>query len=102
MFQLSDQQAANYNTVKPKFDGYFAVRKSFIYERAVFNKSFHLPNEPVEDFIFALHCLVEHCNCGALKEEMIRDRSVVGLAIVGSADVALWAVVQIFVEHWGG
>ena len=42
-----------------------------------------LPNEPA-DFILALHCLVEHCNFRALKEEMIRDRLVVGLA-----DVAL-------------
>ena len=60
--------------VKTKFDDYFAIRKNVIYERAVFNKRFQLPNEPVEDFILALHCLVEHCNFGALKEKMIRDR----------------------------
>ena len=83
-FQLTVEQAANYNTVKTKFDGYFAIRKNVIYERAVFNKSVQLPNEPVEDFILALHCLVEHCNFGAPKEEMIRDRLAVGLA-----DVAL-------------
>ena len=56
-FQLTVEQAANYNTVKTTFDGYFAIRKNVIYERAVFNKRVQLPSEPVEDFILALHCL---------------------------------------------
>ena len=34
--------------------------------------------ESVDSFITSLYCLAEHCECGILKEEMIRDRTVVG------------------------
>ena len=35
--------------------------------------------EPAEQYIMTLYDLVEHCDYGALKEEMIRDRLVVGI-----------------------
>ncbi|CAG9770307.1 unnamed protein product [Ceutorhynchus assimilis] len=38
------------------------------------------PGEPVENFITSLHALAEHCDYGALKEELIRDRIVIGVA----------------------
>jgi len=79
-FQLSEEDSAKYKVVKTKFDEYFEVRTNVIYERVLFNKRVQLPNEPVDEFILALNCLVEHCNFGALKEEMIHDRLVVGLA----------------------
>ena len=41
-----------------------------------------MPNELVDEFILPLHCLVEHCRFVALKEEMVRDCLVVGLADV--------------------
>ena len=33
----------------------------------------------MDSFITALYCLAEHCGFGTLKEEMIRDRIVVGV-----------------------
>ena len=42
--------------------------------RAVLNNG-----EPVESFITDLHCLAEHCEFGTLKDQLIRDRIVVGL-----------------------
>ena len=50
-----------------------------IYERAVFNQRRQGPDESVEAFVTALHCLAEHCEYQALRDEMIRDRIVVGL-----------------------
>ena len=36
-------------------------------------------DEPVTSFITNLFTLAQHCNCGNLHDEMIRDRLVIGL-----------------------
>ena len=38
-----------------------------------------MSGEPVDSFITSLHKLIEHCDYGALKDEVIRDKLVVGL-----------------------
>ena len=78
-FHLSDADAKKYKTVKEKFDEYFISRQNVIYERAKFNQRKQEPQESVDSFITALHCLAEHCSYGDLHDEMIRDRIVVGL-----------------------
>ena len=50
-----------------------------IYERAKFNQRKQMTGEHVDSFITWLHKLIEHCDYGALKDEMIRDKIVVGL-----------------------
>ena len=40
----------------------------------------NLVNMAVDSFITALHTLAEHCDHKALREEMIRDRIVVGIS----------------------
>ena len=50
-----------------------------IYERAKFNQRKQEPQESVDSFITALHCLAEHCSYGDLHDEMIHDHIVVGL-----------------------
>ena len=44
-----------------------------------FNLRSQQENEPVEAFITDLFNLAEHCNFGSLREELIRDRIVVGI-----------------------
>ena len=78
-FHLSDADSNKYKTVKEKFDEYFISRRNVIYERAKFNQHKQEPQELVDSFITALHCLAEHCSYGELSDEMIRDRIVVGL-----------------------
>ena len=75
---FSEGDRLKYDKVKEKFDQYFLVRRNVIYERAKFNQRTQA-DETAEEFITSLHCLAEHCNFGALKEEMIRDRIVVGV-----------------------
>ena len=41
-----------------------------------------LAGESAEKFISALYSLAEHCNYGDLKDQMIRDRLVVGMRIL--------------------
>ncbi|UYV76843.1 K02A2.6-like [Cordylochernes scorpioides] len=47
--------------------------------KAKFNRRSQGESEPVEEFITNLYVLAENCNYGILKEEMIRDRLVVGV-----------------------
>ena len=54
-------------------------KKNVIFERARFNQRKQEEGESVDDFVTALFCLSEHCQYGNLREEMIRDRIVVGL-----------------------
>ena len=48
-----------------------------IFERAMFNSWIQGPEEPVDHFVTALYSLVEHCDYGDLKDEMIRDRIII-------------------------
>ena len=81
-FGLSDDESKDYDDVMNKFDGYFVQRKNPIFERAKFNQRVQAETETVDQFVTALYALVEHCEYEGLKEQMIRDRLVVGLRVV--------------------
>ena len=78
-FGLNEEQSNSYDTVKQKFQDYFNVRHNVIYERAKFNLQKQEVGESVDDFLTSLHTLVEICNYGNLRDEMICDRTVVGI-----------------------
>ena len=66
-------------TVLERLERHFVVRRNVIFERAKFNLRHQEEKETVDSFITALYCLAEHCGYGALHDEMIRDRLVMGL-----------------------
>ena len=76
---ITAEQKKEYRQVVQKFDEYFKVRKNLVYERASFNLAHQLADESAEQFITRLHQLAENCEFGDLKNEMIRDRLVIGL-----------------------
>ena len=76
---ISEDDRKKYDCVLASFDGFFKVRKNVIIERAKFNKRSQLPDEPAEQFIANLYNLASDCNFGDLKNELIRDRIVVGI-----------------------
>ena len=78
-FNLTTTQLNQYHTVKTRFDEHFVVRRNTIFERARFNRCRQEDGETVDTFITALHAMAEHCDYGTLRDEMIRDRIVVGL-----------------------
>ena len=43
----------------------------------MFNSWIQGPEEPVNHFVTALYSLVEHCDYGDLKDEMIQDRIII-------------------------
>ena len=87
---LTAEERKVYNTVISKFESHFIIKRNVIFERAKFNQRIQQENEPVDAFITDLHTLAQHCSYGALHDEMIRDRIVVGLR-----DKALSAKLQL-------
>lgn len=61
------------------FENHFIPRRNVIFERFKFNSRTQKPGESMEAFITSLHSLAEYCEYGTLKEELIRDRIVVGM-----------------------
>ena len=74
-----DEGTVSYNEIKKSLNDYFAERRNVIVERACFNKRSQKPGESVETFIQDLYRLADNCNYGALRDDLIRDRIVVGV-----------------------
>ncbi|UYV73824.1 K02A2.6-like [Cordylochernes scorpioides] len=62
-----------------KFEEHFIGKRNVIFERAQFIRRYQQDGEAVEEYIRVLHKMAENCNHGSLKEEMIKDRLVVGV-----------------------
>ena len=78
-FEFTAEQEKSYEEVKERFENHFIVKRNVIFERAQFNSRNQSAGESVDSFITDLYGLARYCNFGALKEELIRDRIVVGL-----------------------
>ncbi|XP_066029036.1 uncharacterized protein [Pocillopora verrucosa] len=78
-FELTTDDAMQYELVTNRFESHFIVKRNIIFERAKFNLRSQQEGESVETFITDLHCLAEHCEFGVLKDELVRDKIVVGL-----------------------
>ena len=80
---LTTEEQKVYKTVRDKLEAHFVKKRNTIYERSKFNLRVQQEGESVDSFITDLHCLAQHCNYGLLRNEMIRDRIVVGLLDAG-------------------
>ena len=69
----------SYDSVLGKFDSFFKVRKNVIFEQARFKRRNQLDGESAEQYIMELYTLAENCDFNEMKDEMIRDRLVVGI-----------------------
>ena len=76
---ISAEDRKKYDAVVGKFDAYFKVRRNTIFERARFNRRSQREGESAEQYITELYELIEFCEYGELKEEMLRDQLVVGI-----------------------
>ena len=76
---ISSEGKKKFKTVMEKFDTFFQVRKNVIFEHARFNRRSQGQSESIEQFITSLYQLAETCEYGELKDEMIRNRIVVGI-----------------------
>ena len=77
-FQLAEAEQ-EYETVKGRFATHFVGRTNVIFKRARFNQRVQGEQESVIHFIESLYELADTCQFGTLKEELIRDRIIVGI-----------------------
>lgn len=85
LLQFAVQPVTYEDTVK-KFESHFIPRRNVIFERFKFNSRIQKPGESVESFITGLHSMAEYCDYGDLKEQLIRDRIVVGMSDIKTSE----------------
>lgn len=78
-FQLSAEDSKNFDVVLQRFDSYFIPKRNIIFERARFNMRSQQDGESIEEFATTLHTLSKDCDYGNLREQLVRDRFVVGI-----------------------
>lgn len=77
--QLKVESCEKYDDVIRILDGHFLPKKNIIFERYKFNLREQKGNEDIKEFIQELYKLSEGCEYGKLREELIRDRLIVGM-----------------------
>src|SRR5207249_228345 len=78
--QMTPAELSSYSTVEKKLTEHFVPKNNVIYERFLFNRRVQQPGESVDTFITDLFKLAETCEFAQLKDDLIRDRIVVGLS----------------------
>ena len=78
-FGMSEADRKKYNAVRKKFEGHFIIKRNVIFERARFNMRVQTEGESVDNFITDLYSLAEFCDFSDLRDELIRERIVVGI-----------------------
>ena len=73
------EDKASYEEVKSVLENHFSDRRNVLVERARFNRRVQRPGEPVDTFIQDLYKIAADCENGTLKNELIRDRIIVGV-----------------------
>ncbi|UYV74954.1 K02A2.6-like, partial [Cordylochernes scorpioides] len=76
---LSDEQRNNSDEIINALTQHFTPKINIIYERSICNQTNQETNESIEQYICRLRKLSSTCNYGAMTEEMIRDRLVLGI-----------------------
>ena len=61
VLNLSEEETADYETLRDKLDAHFVVRRNVIFERVKFNQRQQEVGETADCFITALHSLAERC-----------------------------------------
>ena len=65
--------------IKAKFEAHFVKKRNVVFERAKFNLRKQEEGEAIDTFITSLYQLSEHCAYGDLRDDLIRDRIVIGV-----------------------
>ena len=76
---ITEEEREDHDAVIRKFENFFKVRRNVIFERARFNSRNQLEGETAEKYIMELYALADNCDYGEFRDEMIRDRLVVGI-----------------------
>lgn len=75
---ISDADKKKPGKILEKLEEYFAPTRNVLYERYLFHSAQQQGNETIDQYIIRLRHLAENCKFGALHDEMLRDRLVLG------------------------
>ena len=76
--QLSADEMKEPEIILGKLEAYFVPERNILYERHIFHNTEQQAHETIDQFVIKLRQLVEPCKFGALEDEMVRDRLVLG------------------------
>ena len=76
---LTEEQRNSSTEVINRLDEYFLPRSNVIYERYKFNARDQAANESIDKYVTNLRHLAASCEFGNLKDQLIRDRIVLGI-----------------------
>ncbi|KAK3925936.1 hypothetical protein KUF71_014185 [Frankliniella fusca] len=79
-FNLTTAQKKDHDALLDAFDGLYKATKNTVYDRAQFFRRAQQQGEPAADFILDVKRLATPCEFGTLKDSLIRDRIVIGIA----------------------
>jgi len=78
-FQWRYDEIRTIDSVMKRFDNHFQPVKNVIYERSVFNNMAQGHGQSLSDFITDVRCQGDICEYGEMRDELVRDRIVVGV-----------------------
>lgn len=78
-FSLSKEDQKDEKKIIDAFEDYIKPRKNVIYDRYLFYSRNQVEGETFESFVKDIKRLAESCEFGSEKENMIRDRVVIGI-----------------------
>ena len=76
---LSEEDKKKIDKCLEALENYFKPTRNVVYERYVFNTCLQSSEESVQTYVTRLRKLAASCEYGALTDEFIRDRLVIGL-----------------------
>ena len=76
---LTQAQLASSVTIVNALNDYFLPKTNVIYERYKFNTRNQAHHKTIDEYVSALRHLVASCELGNLKDDLIRDRIVLGI-----------------------
>ena len=75
---LAEEDRERIDSIIGALEAYFKPRKNIVYERYLFNTCNQQPNEQVDQYVNKLRQLAASCEFQGLRDELIRDRFVLG------------------------
>lgn len=82
-FQLSDAEKTDLSVLKQKFTTYFDPKKNITFERYTFNKMIQEIGESFDEYYSKILKQSINCEFGALADELLRDKIVIGISDMG-------------------
>ena len=75
---ITSEQRKKVDSILSKLEEYFKPKRNATYERYIFHITQQEPNKTISEYVTKLRRLAGSCDFGTLKEDMIRDRIVIG------------------------